>query len=258
VKAAGGNVTGEARFSLSWHNYDDLDLHLITPEGEIYFRNKRVGNGRLDVDMNAGTGTSREPVENITWPDVNNIKRGLYAVRVHNFRKRENVDFGFNVQIECQGQTWNISHPAAVSDDRTIDVATFTYERDQGITNFESRFGGDSGGSYAQREINGLYTGRFQKVTMALWSPNHWNSSIGNKHLFLILDNAVVDGNLRPFFNEYLKPELTEHRKVFEVLGSKVLVKPADTQLSGVGFSLTQKNQFVVRVDGKKVYRVTI
>ena len=33
VEAAGGNVHAELRVSLSWYNFDDLDLHAVTPDG---------------------------------------------------------------------------------------------------------------------------------------------------------------------------------------------------------------------------------
>jgi len=52
------------------------------------------------------------------------------------------------------------------------------------------------------------------------------------------------------FFNEYLKNELLEHKRVFEALGSKMRVEPSEEQLSGVGFSSTQRNSLVVRVTG--------
>jgi hypothetical protein len=77
VKKAGGRVEGATlRISLSWTNYDDLDLHVLEPPGRggaalrdhIFFGNKRGWTGGvLDVDMNAGHGTSREPVENVVW-----------------------------------------------------------------------------------------------------------------------------------------------------------------------------------------------
>ena len=42
VKAAGGNVTGDLCCRLAWFNYDDLDLHMVEPNGtEIYFGHKR-------------------------------------------------------------------------------------------------------------------------------------------------------------------------------------------------------------------------
>jgi hypothetical protein len=59
VKKAGGNITAPIRFSLSWFNYDDLDIHVIEPSGQhIYYGSKRGHYGVLDVDMNAGAGTT--------------------------------------------------------------------------------------------------------------------------------------------------------------------------------------------------------
>jgi len=56
VKAAGGQVTGELRVSLSWFNFDDLDLHVVTPNGgeKIFYGHKKdnVTKGQLDVDIN--------------------------------------------------------------------------------------------------------------------------------------------------------------------------------------------------------------
>lgn len=260
VKAAGGKTDAELRVSLEWFNFDDLDLHVVEPNGNrIYFGHKqsRFSAGFLDVDMNMGYGTTREPVENIAWGLGDRIQEGQYRVEVNNYCKRENENFGFNVQVECQGNVFNLSNPKALPHDRTILVASFRYTKRDGITDFQSALDTKEG-SYSVRELAGLSTGRFHKVNMAMWSPNHWTTSVGNKHLFMILDKANVEDSLRPFFNEYLRPELQVHGKVFEVLGSKVMVKHSPTQLSGVGFSLTQKTQFVVRVDGKKMYRVSI
>jgi hypothetical protein len=64
------------RVSLSWFNYDDLDLHVYEPAGRgvssfsdhINFGNKRGWTGGvLDVDMNAGHGHTRDAVENVVW-----------------------------------------------------------------------------------------------------------------------------------------------------------------------------------------------
>jgi hypothetical protein len=229
-------------------------LHVVEPGGsEISFRNRRSarGDGFLDVDMNAGGGTSREPVENIAY--THSIPSGTYRVVVHNFSKRENVDLGFNVQVECksQGTLINLNYAKAVHDREQIEVATFKYSSKEGITDFKSSL--DQ--SHSSREVNGLFTNKYQKVKMITWSPNHWEKEVGNKHIFFILDGAYLDNPLRPFFNEYLKSSLQEHRKVFEILGSKLMVKPTDEQLSGVGFSLTQQHSFVVKVNNI-VYRV--
>lgn len=82
-------------------------------------------------------------------------------------------------------------------------------------------------------------------------SPNYWGDSVGNKHYLFMLEGCVSDENPRPFFNEFLNQDLDKHRKVLEILGSKVKVKESKDQLSGLGFSETQKNSIIVRVDGK-------
>jgi len=98
VKRAGGRVDGDLRCSLSWFNYDDLDLHLVEPSGnEIYFGSKydAITGGQLDVDMNAGSGTTRSAVENIVFPDRRQMPRGDYRLFVHNYCERETKDVGF-------------------------------------------------------------------------------------------------------------------------------------------------------------------
>jgi hypothetical protein len=52
------------------------------------------------------------------------------------------------------------------------------------------------------------------------------------------------------FFNEYLRGDLLPHKRVFEALGARMRVEDDDNQLSGVGFSSTQRNSVVVRVTG--------
>jgi hypothetical protein len=86
---------------------------------------------------------------------------------------------------------------------------------------------------------------------MVMHSPNHWDEhETGNKHWFFILDKCKNDERTRGFYNEFLSNELTEHRKVFEVLGSRMKTEKCDNQLSGVGFSSTQKNSILCKVSG--------
>jgi hypothetical protein len=100
----------------------------------------------------------------------------------------------------------------------------------------------------------GLPSQTFHKVNVLMLSPNHWDDkAIGNKHFFFMLQGAVNDGKARGFYNEFLREDLNEHRKVFEMVGSKMRFegKEANEQLSGLGFSSTQKNSVTLRVKGQ-------
>jgi len=64
-----GASSGRLRISLKWDTTDDLDLHVQTPHGEIFYSNRRASGGELDVDRNVNHDTT-EPVENVFWNDV--------------------------------------------------------------------------------------------------------------------------------------------------------------------------------------------
>lgn len=81
LQKAGARV-GEVTVSLMWHTKDDLDLHVVCPNGEhIQFNHKKAGQGWLDVDMNPRHDTS-EPVENVFW---DSCPPGKYKVFVENY-----------------------------------------------------------------------------------------------------------------------------------------------------------------------------
>lgn len=249
VKEAGGRVDGELRTSLSWFNFDDLDIHVVEPGGHrISFQDERSSTtGTLDVDMNAGSGRSRSPVENIIWTDKSKMKEGIYKVKVNNYSKRETKDSGYIIQIECQGQIFDFEFKANPATGKTDEVAEFSYSKEGGIT-----FKGETKSNVVSKEKWGLKTNRFHKLSKLMLSPNYWRSSTGNKHYLFLLDGCRSDEAPRPFFNEFLKPELSEkHRKVFEILGSKVKIEDTDNQLSGLGFSETVRNRLIVQVEGK-------
>lgn len=65
-----------------------------------------------------------------------------------------------------------------------------------------------------------------------------------------MLDGCINDGSARGFYNEFLKSELDQHRKVFEMVGAKMRTDESQHQLSGLGFSSTQRNSVVCRVKG--------
>jgi len=249
VKQAGGNVTGDFRASLSWFNSDDLDIHLIEPRGgaHISYSDKRsTTGGNLDVDMNAGGPNSRTPVENITYPNKCKMLEGEYHLFVNNYSRRETIDVGFDVEIEFGGNIVSFHCPKAVPHKANITVAKFMYTHADGIVFSESL-----PSTKASKEIYGIKTETLHPVTMVMNSPNHWDGEeTGNKHWFFIMKGCTNEGKARGFFNEFLKPELNEHSKVFEVLGSKMKTEESDNQLSGLGFSSTQRNQVVFKVTG--------
>ena len=249
VKAAGGNVVGEIRTSLSWHNHDDLDLHVREPNGHVIsFRDKRsVTSGTLDVDMNAGGGTTRTPVENIIWTDRSKMKEGDYTVMVNQFSKRENKDCGYTIEIECQGQLYTFDFDKSPSG--TDTVAVFTYTKVGGLVMKTQA----KPSAPVSKEKWQIATNKFHKVSMVMNSPNYWSPKpVGNKHVFFVVEGAKTDETPRGFFNEFLKDDLVQnHKRVFEVLSGKLKVAPATKELSGLGFSSTQKSSVICKVEGQ-------
>lgn len=252
VKAAGGNVTGDLRVSLSWYNGDDLDIHIREPEGNhIYYGAKRnLSTGaELDVDMNAGHPSNRtDPVENVTWPDRKRMREGNYTVSVNNYCQRETRNPGFAIQVEFDGVTYDFETQQSPGNGRTVDVLRLNYTHDNGLVVVGAH------ASTASKEAWNINTNNFHTVKMLMNSPNHWDGEqTGNRHLFFMLEDCFNFEQARGFYNEFLRPDLIEHRKVFEMLGSQMKADPviSEDQLSGLGFSSTKKTQITVRVTGQ-------
>lgn len=251
VKTAGGNVANAAlRVSLAWFNYDDLDLHVFEPNGgHIYFANKC---GKLDVDMNAGGGRSRTPVENVSWTTV---RDGEYHVVVDQFSQRERANVGCVVEIECDGVTTQLSHPAVVG--RQTAFASITVRGGHAVNIVPAK--GIAAQGLSQDKW-GVKTETFANVGTVMLSPNHWaGAAAGNKHHIFVLDGCKNPDPTRGIYNEFLAGHLDAHRKVFEVLGDKTKCQPADDQLSGLGFSSTRNDTATFRVHtprGQQLFNV--
>lgn len=254
VKAAGGNVEGWGRVSLSWYNFDDLDLHFRGGGDAIYYGAKRGRHGALDVDMNAGHGYTREPVENVHIPRA--LPDGPYSVSIHNFNARDSSDKGYEVEIEIAGEVFTFGSPTSPRNQAFAAPIEFM------VRNGVPTFKGNPLSKTAAGLVKwGLKTGQWQNVRAVTLSPNHWDRPTGNKHWFFLLEGCVSDEATRPFLNEFLIPALDEHRKVTEILGGKIETSPTEgAELSGLGFSETIRTHFYVEVDGafKRTLKVNI
>ena len=237
VKKAGGNVSAPFRVSLSWFNYDDLDIHAQTPRGHhIYFGNKST---ILDVDMNAGSGRSRQPVENLAWT---RLEDGWYKVWVNQYCLRESSDIGFDIEVENNGQLQQYSYNKRVTGD--VQVGEFLLK--DGLI-VDQKISSELQGNTTPVEKWGVKTNTPVRVQLLMNSPNHWdNNAIGNKHWFFILENCINNMPARGIYNEFLNGTLEKHRKVFEVLGDKTKCQSTNDQLSGVGFSSTRNDHVIV------------
>lgn len=251
VKAAGGDVSGALRFSIQWNesgdNNIDFDAHAKEPDGnEIYFVNKGRRSrltGMLDVDIIDPKG--EVAVENITWIVP---PRGATTLWVHNYINRNSVD-GFTAEIEYEGEVHEFTYPKNLKGGESVIVARVNIDH-KGMTFLQKL--DSSGSKITSKTVWGVKTNKFHKVSMILNSPNHWDGQKeGNQHTFFIINDVVADEKPRGIFNEFLKNDLLEHKRVFELLGGKMKCPDSDEQLSGVGFSSTQNNSVIVKVTGK-------
>lgn len=245
VKRAGGNVTNaKLRASLAWFNMDDLDIHVIEPNrNRICYSNKC---NKLDVDMNAGMGTTREAVENVSWTTVAD---GIYQVIVNQFCRRETTDIGCVVEVENAGRIIQLSFARALIG----EVPICSIQMKNGLIEKITPAAGVVMGGVSQTKW-GVATETFVKVETLMNSPNYWDdNAVGHRHWFFILEGCRSDEPTRGIYNEFLISSLDPHRKVFEVLGDKTKCIPSDEQLSGLGFSSARGDTVVVQVRGPKI-----
>jgi hypothetical protein len=257
VKALGGDVDVDLRFTIQWNDNEwdknDLDAHCTTPEGEeIYYSHMKSSStkGWLDVDI-IHPEKNKPAVENIQFKDRHQMVPGQYRFRVHQYTYRGG-DNGFKAEIEFDGKVFNFNYPMRLAQDEYVNVARVIVDEDY---NFKMESFLDNQTS-SVNEWNLNYNS-FVPVSLICYSPNYWgDNAVGNKHVFFILKDCLNDGRPNPWFNEYLVSELRDHRKVTEALATIAKVEESDEQLSGIGFSFTQKNKVTLKVKSENIERV--
>lgn len=254
VKTAGGKVDGVLRSSMIWNesgkDTSDLDLWCQQPDkvqiGYSTGYRKDRGNvltsckGQLDLD-NTNPGTSIG-IENIYFADLNKMKDGIYKFWVNQFSARNSQGFKFEIEFNDEVYTYEYNKPVAGN----VHVAEVTLKYGEfSIKHLIPE------SAVSSKEVYGVETNQFHKVNLVCLSPNHWGkNNVGNKHYLFMIDGCKSPTAIRAFHNENLVPELAEHRKVLEVLGTTNMVESSDKQLSGIGFNATVRDELIVKLQG--------
>lgn len=252
VKNAGGKVDGVLRFSIQWNDVGadiiDLDAHCIEPRGNhISYGNKNNyrTSGNLDVDIRSPY-QDKAAVENITWSKLHQMDDGVYKFYVHNYSSR-GTKHGFRAEIEFNGEIYSFDYNKPTRGNESIVVAEVTLK--------DGKFAIKEllPSNVSSKDVWGVQTNQFVPVSVAMFSPNYWNEQqgIGHKHYLFMLKDCINPELPNGFYNEFLKEDLLKHKRVFEALGGKLAVKEVDDQLSGIGFSSTQRNELLVKVTGQ-------
>ncbi len=261
VKSAGGKIDGDLRFSIQWNdeedNFNDFDAHCLESNNkyEIFFGNKNKispNGGSLDVDIiNPRHGYAA--VENIVYASKSRMQSGVYQFFVQCYSDRGGKS-GFKAEIEFDGAIYSFSYNKPMRTGEIVEVADVTLKN--GVFSIEEQLPS----STSTREIWKLHTNSFIPVSVVMYSPNYWDeqSGIGHRHYFFMLKNCENSETPNGFYNEFLKNDLIQHKRVFEALGSKMAVETVEDQLSGIGFSSTKHNDILIKVKGtsERVLRV--
>lgn len=130
IEQAGGSMCADndpdcIAITLVWDNDDgtknDLDMHVFTPAGnELYFSNKEVDGGVLDVDRQEST---LKPIENVIFTDA---APGEYRVEVKNYSADHNTVTPFTVVIVQQGYRRLYEFNMPGEEKAVIEAATIT------------------------------------------------------------------------------------------------------------------------------------
>ena len=266
VRAQGGAVEGAImRASLSWgenevSNNTDLDLHIHTPHDEHIYYARATGyrsGSALDVDIRVPNDHgNKNIVENIVFKDAKKLIDGVYSVWVEVFSNRRGEDF--QVEVAVPGTILVLEYKGNYRTSN-VKVANIIVKNGTYIIKPLLPVIQTTGVS---ESVWGIDTNQFHPVNLVCLSPNHWGeNNSGNRHYFFSIPNCKSDVELRAIHNENLKGGLLEYRKVIQLLGKNITVKPGGDQLAGLMLNATMEDSIIVKavVEGKSiVYNVSV
>jgi len=120
-----GAQGGKLQVILAWDDRNDLDLHVVCPDGvDINFIRRRACGGTLDVDANGDVRQlTPTPVENVFFTEP---LPGRYRVVVDPYGMRERPASPFRVTIRRDGQADQVAAGTAQNGHRNQVATEFT------------------------------------------------------------------------------------------------------------------------------------
>ena len=126
---------------LTWHNYDDLDLHVKEPNGfEIYHRKKTDAEtlGHLNFDRNVSVITDH-PKEHISWPKTDKMLPGEYFVFVRNYKERSDSINDYQVDVIYDDTVYRFDLHEEITEMNTVGIVKFSWDPNAGLTILQTR-----------------------------------------------------------------------------------------------------------------------
>lgn len=120
-----GAQTGTLQIILAWDDRNDLDLHVMCPDGvDINYIRRQACGGTLDVDANGDVRRlTPTPVENVFFTEP---QPGRYRVVVDPYGMRERPASPFRLTVRRDGQPDQVTAGTAQNGRRSQMVTEFT------------------------------------------------------------------------------------------------------------------------------------
>ena len=104
-----GYQTGALQWTLAWRTGDDLDLHVIGPDGDhVFFRNRKGGRAGLTLDIDClgqfGSNCLAQNVENIFTPRDRAPMEGTYRGWVEVYQAADDTEGGRVIEAMLGGR----------------------------------------------------------------------------------------------------------------------------------------------------------